>query len=57
MNNFDLIKLKMPPIGHCSLSHGRHLVNRTRWLDGYRPLFIFTLPIFGKPCLMARPLL
>ena len=68
---------KWPPIGHHSLSHGRYLVNRARWLDyyyknkmcdfrrgcilkkfdlikfkmaAYRPLFIFTWPIFGKPC-------
>ena len=68
---------KWPPIGHYSLSHGRYLVNRARWLDHYcetkceisdedaswknltwsnlkwppfRPLFIFTWLIFGKPC-------
>ena len=27
--------LKWPPIGHYSLSHGRYLVNRARWLDHY----------------------
>ena len=26
---------KWPPIGHYSLSHGRYLVNRARWLDHY----------------------
>ena len=68
---------KWPLIGHYSFSHGRYLVNRARWLDHYcktkceisdedaswknltwsnlkwppfRPLFIFTWLIFGKPC-------
>ena len=31
---FDQIQ-KWPPIGHYSLSHGRYLVNRARWLDHY----------------------
>ena len=26
---------KWPPISHYSLSHGRYLVNRARWLDLY----------------------
>ena len=26
---------KWPPISHYSLSHGRYLVNRARWLDHY----------------------
>ena len=26
---------KWPPVGHYSLSHGRYLVNRARWLDHY----------------------
>ena len=26
---------KWPPIGHYSISHGRYLVNRARWLDHY----------------------
>ena len=26
---------KWPPIGHYSLSHGRYLLNRARWLDHY----------------------
>ena len=26
---------KWPLIGHYSLSHGRYLVNRARWLDHY----------------------
>ena len=26
---------KWPPIGHYSLSHGRYLVNRARWLNHY----------------------
>ena len=26
---------KITPFGHYSLSHGRYLVNRARWLDHY----------------------
>ena len=29
------LSIKWPPIGHYSLSHGRYLVNRARWLDHY----------------------
>ena len=37
--HFEKIQLvqvqKWPPISHYSLSHGRYLVNRARWLDHY----------------------
>ena len=37
--HFEKIQLdqvsKWPPIAHYSLSHGRYLVNRARWLDHY----------------------
>ena len=37
MKNSDPIKFKLTVyIGHYSLSHGRYLVNRARWLDHYR---------------------
>ena len=35
LKNLDSIKFKMVAIGHYSLSHGRYLVNRARWLDDY----------------------
>ena len=31
----QLVQVHGPPIGHYSLSHGRYLVNRARWLDDY----------------------
>ena len=33
--NYFCQSSKWPPIGHYSLSHGRYLVNRARWLDHY----------------------
>ena len=33
--NSICLSSKWPPIGHYSLSHGRYLVNRARWLNHY----------------------
>ena len=33
--DLKLTNSKWPPFGHYSLSHGRYLVNRARWLDHY----------------------
>ena len=36
LEKFRLLSIsKWLPIGHYSLSHGRYLVNRARWLDNY----------------------
>ena len=33
--HFEKFQLKQVQNGHYSLSHGRYLVNRARWLDYY----------------------
>ena len=35
LEKFRLDQSKWPPYDHYSLSHGRYLVNRARWLDHY----------------------